>query len=149
MAIKIAYAVARQIADHAVSESPNEACGLLAGAVGHISRAIPLKNAAKSPATHFSLAPIEELNALKTIDAARLDWIGVYHSHPRSAPIPSQEDIKAAVDQRLLHLIVSLEGVKPKLKLWRVEGPSVLPLELVLTRTTISNLTIAFPLVSR
>ena len=136
MVIKIAYAVARQIADHAASESPYEACGLLAGAVGHISRAFPLKNAAKSPATQYCLEPIEELGALKAIDAAGLDWLGVYHSHPHSAPIPSPEDIKAAVDQRLLHLIVSLEGAKPKLKLWHLEGSSVLPLELVFDSET-------------
>lgn len=130
MAVRISYAVARQIADHALSESPNEACGLLAGSREQISRAIPLGNAAKSPDTHFSFDPNEELRALKAIDAAGLGWVGVYHSHPMTPPIPSREDIRAAVDRSLLQLIISLESAKPRLKLWRVDGSSVTPIAL-------------------
>lgn len=130
MAVGIAYAVARQIAEHALSEAPNEACGILAGTREHISRAIPLENASDAPARHFRFDPKEQLEALKSIDAADLAWVGVYHSHPNTPPIPSPEDIAAAVDSSLLQLIISLEGAKPKLKLWRVEGSSVTPIAL-------------------
>ena len=131
MAVRIAYAVARQIADHALSEAPNEACGILAGSREHISRAIALDNAADAPARHFRFDPEEQLEALKALDAYGLEWIGVYHSHPQAPPIPSQEDIEAAVDRSLLQLIVSLESAKPKLKLWQVDGSSVTPIALV------------------
>ena len=131
MAVRIAYAVARQIADHALSEAPNEACGILAGSREHISRAIPLDNAAEAPDRHFRFDPEVELKTLKAVDAAGLDWVGVYHSHPQAPPIPSQEDIRAAVDRSLLQLIVSLESAKPKLKLWQVDGSSVTPIGLV------------------
>ena len=131
MAIRIAYAVARQIADHAESEAPNEACGLLAGENKIISRAIPLRNNSTTPTKHFCLEPEEQLKSMKAIDEAGLDWIGIYHSHPRSAPIPSRTDIAAALDAKLLHLIISLEHARPKLKLWRIDGGSVTPIELV------------------
>ena len=132
MAVTIAYAVARQIADHALSAAPNEACGILAGTRERISRAIPMHNVADAPDRQFRLEPKEQLAALKAMDAAELDWVGVYHSHPSSPPIPSPEDIAAAVDSGLLQLIVSLESSRPKLKLWQVEGSSVRPIALVL-----------------
>ncbi len=131
MAVKIAYPVARQIAAQAAAAAPREACGLLAGQGEHISLALPIRNSASSPMTHFQLAASEQIKALKTIDAAGLTWIGVYHSHPASPPIPSPADIAATKDYRLLHLIVSLERAKPRLKLWRIEGEGVEPLELV------------------
>ncbi len=131
MARRIPYALARQIADHAQAEAPKEACGLLAGDGRAITRAIPLRNSAPSPGDHFRLAPEEQLAALKEIDADGLEWTGIYHSHPRSAPIPSRMDIEEARDAKLLHLIVSLERAKAKLKLWRIDGDSVTPIDLV------------------
>jgi len=131
MAVKIAYPVARQIADHAADQAPAEACGLLAGANNHIAAAHPLQNIAAAPETRFAADPKAQLRALKAIEASGLDWLGVYHSHPRSAPIPSPEDIQSCADNGLLQLIVSLEGAKPQLKLWRVERSSVEPIDLV------------------
>ena len=128
---RISYSVARQIADHAVEQLPCEACGLLAGRGEEILAAHPLRNEADSPQAQFQLDPREQLQALKAIDRARLDWIGVYHSHPRSAPIPSQSDIEQCADSRLLQLIVSLEGIHPQLKLWRIDRDSAVPVELM------------------
>ena len=130
MAVRIAYSAARQIAEHATVQAPREACGLLAGRTGHIVDALPVNNAAPSPEIHFKLDPTEQLKAMKAIDDANLEWIGVYHSHPYSAPVPSETDIKENADLALLQLIVSLERSKPQLKLWRVERSSVIPVEL-------------------
>ena len=107
--VTIPHMVARQIADHAAAQSPAEACGMLAGRGDHIAAAYPLRNAASMPHTRFQADPREQVQALKAIDEARLDWLGVYHSHPRSAPIPSQSDIDECADSGLLQLIVSLE----------------------------------------
>ncbi|MDE2748694.1 MAG: M67 family metallopeptidase [Chloroflexota bacterium] len=131
MAVSIPYPVARQIADHAEAESPNEACGLIAGESDHIAAAHPLRNIAPAPETQFQADPEEQLRALKAIDAAELDWLGVYHSHPCAAPIPSEADIRDCADAGLLHLIVSLERAKPQLKLWRLEKLSVTPIDLL------------------
>lgn len=131
MAFRISYAVARQIADAAAAESPNEACGLLAGRGDTISRAISLRNAAPDPSSHFAFEPNEQLSKVKAIDAAGLDWIGVYHSHPRTAPIPSETDVAAALDPKLLHLIVSLKDAKPAMTLWRIDTDRVSPIDLV------------------
>ena len=130
-AIRIPYSAARQLADHAANQQPNEACGLLAGRGDHILAAYPLKNIAPAPKTRFQIDPREQLQALKAIDEAQLDWIGAYHSHPRSAPIPSQSDIEACVDSGLLQLIVSIARRKPQLKLWRIKPDAVVPIDLI------------------
>ncbi len=130
MKMKIAYSVAREIAECSAKEAPREACGLLAGTETEIKMALPLRNISSSPDQHFQLDPAEQLKALKAIDKANLQWIGVYHSHPISPPIPSETDIRQSVDPALLHLIVSLERGKPQLKLWRIEQLSVSPVEL-------------------
>lgn len=136
MAMQIVYAVAREIAEHAMAQAPREACGILAGQGSRISKGLPVHNIAPAPRLQFQLDPVEQLKALKTIDALGLNWIGVYHSHPRTAPIPSDQDIAACVDQRLLHLIVSLDQSKPRFKLWRIERSSVLPIELAFDTET-------------
>ncbi len=131
MTSTISYPVARQIVDHARNQMPCEACGLLAGRDAQILAAHPMRNVADSPQTQFQIDAREQLLALKAIDQAEMDWLGVYHSHPRSAPIPSQSDMEECADSGLLQLIVSLEGLKPQLKLWRVDRDSAIPIELV------------------
>ena len=131
VAMSIAYGVAREIADHALADAPREVCGILGGRGDNITKCISVSNAAAAPESQFKLDPNEQLNALKALDELGLTWLGVYHSHPKSPPIPSESDIDAAADGALLHLIVSLEGRKPRLKLWRIEDHSVRPVELV------------------
>lgn len=122
MVYKIAYTVARQIADHAQDDYPNEVCGLLAGHGDHIYKAIPTKNIADNPLTEYLAEPYDQLQALKQLDAENLDWLGVYHSHPKSRPIISPTDIARATDPNLIHIIVSLQNAKPELKAWRING---------------------------
>ncbi|MCY4146727.1 MAG: M67 family metallopeptidase [Chloroflexi bacterium] len=128
--MRIAYPAARTIVEHAAAQSPCEACGLLAGKGGLISLTLPVANSAAMPEQAFALAPDEHLRRLKQIDERGLDWLGVYHSHPTTPPIPSQADRSGAADSSLLQLIVSLAYPKPRLKLWRVDGLTALPLEL-------------------
>ena len=130
MPYQISYATSRKIAEHARSSYPQEACGLIAGTDKCISRAHPLSNVADEPEVAFALEPNEQLKALKMLDAAKLNWIGVYHSHPKTRPIPSAVDISETSDVALLHLIVSLRSSKPAFQLWQVRDQSVDPLEL-------------------
>ncbi len=131
MAIRIPHRVARIIVDDARAQVPNEACGLIAGDGKTIQSAIPLSNVASSKRSRFSFEPEEQLGALKRLDAENLLWMGVYHSHPNSAAIPSIADIDGAGDHSLLQLIVSLKKNKPELQLWRIGASGVKPLELI------------------
>ena len=131
MTMRISYRAACQIADHAARHHPEEVCGLLAGSGNRITKVFPISNIADAPETSYRLQPTEQLQAIKQIDADSLTWIGVYHSHPQSHPIPSPADIQQACDDSLLHLIVSLQRGKPKLKLWRIQATSADPIELL------------------
>ena len=60
-------------------------------------------------------------------------WIGsasTIHIRGRR-PFHRGQISNAALDAKLLHLIISLEHARPKLKLWRIDGGSVTPIELV------------------
>lgn len=136
----ISYPVARQIADHAQSEYPNEVCGLLAGKRFQISSAIPISNIAGNPSTHYKLDPSEQIKALKEIELEGLEWLGIYHSHPKSQPIPSPTDVDENADSNLVHIIVSLKDTQPKLKAWQINETHVTPINLSFdTEATIND----------
>ena len=131
MTWRIAYPVARQIADHAQAQFPHEVCGLFAGRGKDIVRAIPVANISDTPLSQYSLEPNEQLRSLKALDEENLIWLGVYHSHPNSPPIPSSEDLEAVSDYGLLQLIVSLQRRRPQFKLWQLNMTGVNALDLV------------------
>jgi proteasome lid subunit RPN8/RPN11 len=124
------------LVQHAKRELPNEACGLLAGTCAGVNLQVQkvyfLTNTDHSP-EHFSLAPAEQLQALK--DARQNNWalLGNWHSHPSSPARPSQEDIRLAFDPKLCYLILSLAAETPVLKAFHIEAgtPAELMLQLV------------------
>jgi len=131
MQLQISYPIARQIADHAQTQYPDEVCGLLAGTGNHITYATPINNIADTPNTHYQLDPSQHIKALKQIDRNNLRWIGIYHSHPNSYPIPSTTDIEDNTDTNLVHLIVSLKDTQPKLKAWQIYETGVTSIDLI------------------
>jgi [CysO sulfur-carrier protein]-S-L-cysteine hydrolase len=137
--LQIPYSIARQIADHAKDDYPNEVCGLLAGIGQQISNAIPINNITDTPQTHYQISPSEQIKALKQIDADDLEWLGVYHSHPKSLPIPSPTDIADSTDSNLIHIIVSLKDSKPKLKAWQIHETTVIPINLIFDAQSSAN----------
>lgn len=130
-AIRIVPRAAREILHDARTRVPDEACGLLGGDGTTILRALPIANIASNKRSSFALQPAEQLCALKQLDADNLVWMGVYHCHPRSAAIPSPADSAASSDPKLLQLIVSLQHSQAELRLWRIDGAGVAPLELI------------------
>lgn len=77
------------------SRWPEEACGLLFGNPSLnqsrtvISQYLPLRNTAAAPRHHFLLEPVEWVRHCR-----RGDFLGIYHSHPTAAPVPSALDLK-------------------------------------------------------
>ena len=83
-----------------------EACGLLAGIDGIITRAFPAANSLAS-ATAYEIAPEELFRLMKEIRAAGLQMIGIYHSHPRGDNSPSSSDISCAYYPDAAYFIIS------------------------------------------
>jgi [CysO sulfur-carrier protein]-S-L-cysteine hydrolase len=107
---------------HARSELPNEACGLLAGSVegetGRATRHFPIRNDLASPTEYFT-NPRDLLDAMKTMRAAEIEVLAIYHSHPASEPVPSKTDIARNYwGEAAMHLIVGLAAEKPEVRAW-------------------------------
>ena len=111
---------------HARAAAPNECCGILARRGNAVERVIPLANADASPTT-FRVAPADLLAAFEALDAAGLDLVGIYHSHPASPAYPSPTDvIYARGYPGVRHVIVSLrESDRPEIRAFRIDGERI------------------------
>lgn len=98
-----------ELVSFSVEKAPQEACGLLSGPSPLSSderdqddlyclwRA---ENAAADPLTSFLIHPHEQTELLRQIWSRHEELVGVFHSHPRSGPEPSDRDraIAAAIE---------------------------------------------------
>lgn len=126
----------QKIVDHAFSELPNEACGLIAGKITgadkHIKKVYLLTNIDKSN-EHFSLDPKEQLAAVKDMRECGLSPLGNWHSHPESPSRPSEEDKRLAYDKTASYLILSLMNRDdPVLNSFHIDGADAQREELVI-----------------
>ena len=134
--IKISRADFQKMLDRAVSELPNEACGLIAGKIEGgdklIEKVYLLTNIDKSN-EHFSLDPKEQLAAIKDMRAAGLSPLGNWHSHPESPSRPSDEDKRLAYDKNASYMILSLmDRDNPVLNSFHIEGDEAAKEELII-----------------
>ncbi len=107
------------ILDHVRDELPNEACGLIAFEGSSPVRLTPGTNILASP-TRYRMNDIEVVVAIEEMDR-RGWWLGaIYHSHPSSAPVPSDTDLAEANWPGALMMIVSLVHDEPELRAYRV-----------------------------
>ncbi|GAF06497.1 hypothetical protein JCM16418_454 [Paenibacillus pini JCM 16418] len=87
------YTCLRMIAEHLFLHLPMEICGVLRGTSQagriHIIEFIPILNTSSEPFHHFTLQPEEWIR--QCLNPQGL--IGIVHSHPRTPPIPSSEDL--------------------------------------------------------
>ena len=120
---------------HALTERPDEACGLIAGVdredgVREIQHVYLLTNTDHSN-EHFTLDPKEQLAAVKDMRTNGWKPLGNWHSHPESPSRPSEEDKRLAYDPKASYLILSLmdEGA-PVLNSFHVEQGEVTKEEL-------------------
>jgi [CysO sulfur-carrier protein]-S-L-cysteine hydrolase len=93
---------------HARREAPNECCGLLVGRPGHVDEIVCCTNLDSSP-VRYRLDPQQHIDVNKRLRDTGRSVVGVYHSHPRSAAVPSARDIAEAHYPEFVWIVVSLE----------------------------------------
>jgi proteasome lid subunit RPN8/RPN11 len=113
-----------RIVEEAKKGRPEEICGLIGGTVSDDERIIKkiyfIENIDHSN-EHFSMAPKDQLNAIKDMRGNGLAPLGNFHSHPESPSRPSEEDKRLAYDRNASYMILSLmEPDKHVLKSFRI-----------------------------
>jgi [CysO sulfur-carrier protein]-S-L-cysteine hydrolase len=87
------------------------------------------RNKLASP-LRYELHPSDLYEILDGIDDAGLELGAIYHSHTRSAPIPSETDINLARYPDPLYVIVGLKDRDPDVRAWTIRDGRVEPAEL-------------------
>jgi proteasome lid subunit RPN8/RPN11 len=129
--VKISQALIDEMVAHAREDLPNECCGMIGGRDGEATRVVRVENAAASP-LRYEMDPQGQFDALKRIEGAGEELVGIYHSHTRSAAYPSQTDVNEAVMwPEQVYVIVSLEHEEaPDVKAYDLKDLKIADVEL-------------------
>jgi len=92
---------------HACAAYPEEACGLLAGRPGLATAFYRGRNVAADRRHDYVIDPQTLLRQIGLAEQGEM-LVGIYHSHPASAPLPSVTDAALADYPDAVYLIVSL-----------------------------------------
>ncbi len=89
---------------HVLKALPEEACGILAGRECAVEAVLPVTNHLHSP-VRYSMEPLELLKCLRWMDEHNLEFLGVFHSHPRGPDRPSAVDMEENTNPGIVQLI--------------------------------------------
>lgn len=121
---------ADEMVEHAKVESPNEACGLLAGKDGRIVKLYRCQSSEKSP-YRYAIDPEEQLRAMREMEERHWDLFGIYHSHTFTPAYPSMTDVQLAFYPDALYFIISLmDPERPTIRAFRIKDGKVTEEEL-------------------
>lgn len=109
--ITVPNAVLEAMLVHADNESPNEACGLVAGEGTDVRFFYPLTNIVPSPVS-YEVDPAGHFGALRHAERSGWRLLGVFHTHPASSAEPSASDVAGALEPAWFHLILGEEGIR-------------------------------------
>ncbi|MFN8549661.1 MAG: M67 family metallopeptidase [Candidatus Eisenbacteria bacterium] len=126
--IRLRQEHAQAIRAHGEATYPHECCGFLLGRSEDGIKIVTATRAAKntrddSPRNRYLVEPGEYHEAEKAAEAAGLELIGIYHSHPDHPARPSQFDRDHA-SPWFSYMIVAVHGGKAvDLTSWEVIDP--------------------------
>ncbi len=123
---------------YALAEMPNECCGILGGNGLNAVSIYPLRNVAEDPQRRYDAHPMDLFSVHRDLRAAGQQVVAIYHSHPRSAAMPSRTDLSRNYYGDIPHIIISCLGTKPELRVWRLDTESYEELRWSVTPTALS-----------
>jgi proteasome lid subunit RPN8/RPN11 len=127
------------IEEHAAEAYPREACGLLVGVGGRVTRAVRCPNVAPAAerTNRFEIDPRAVINVRRTLRTSPEAILGFYHSHPDDGAAPSRTDLEyMRLWPETVWLIASVhEGIPARACAWWLDPDASqireLPLETV------------------
>lgn len=102
--------VVEKLRRHASREFPREACGVLAGKDGAVTRVYECRNVSGHPEVSYEISPEDLLKAMEDMKCRGLELLGFYHSHPAGLSRPSLIDEGRATWPGYSYVIVSPSG---------------------------------------
>jgi proteasome lid subunit RPN8/RPN11 len=128
----------RVILEDAVDTYPHECCGFLYGFEDDkrvITLAVPAANQREeNRERRFEISPQEYMKAEQFAEDNKLVLLGIYHSHPEHAAIPSDYDLKRALPW-FSYIIVSVKNRKvASLLSWKLNNNGRFEEELVTSK---------------
>jgi proteasome lid subunit RPN8/RPN11 len=128
--MRIRRSLLDELIEHARAEAPNECCGMIAAIDGRAVAVHKATNSARSP-LRYEMDGREQYALQTAIEDAGQDLGAIYHSHTRSAPLPSQTDINLAFYPESLYVIVGVKDEVPEVRAWRIVDGQVSEAELI------------------
>lgn len=113
--------------DHARSDHPDEACGIIAGPEGsdRPERFQAMVNAERSP-TFYRFDSGEQLQVWRAMDRADEVPVVLYHSHTATEAYPSRTDVSFASEPDAHYVLVSTRDPEAyELRSFRILGGGV------------------------
>ncbi|MDP9468260.1 MAG: M67 family metallopeptidase [Chloroflexota bacterium] len=123
--LTVSPGLADELLAHARSELPNEACGLLSGSLadGRATRFHPARNVDASP-LRYNVHPEDLVRITFAIEDDGEELVAIFHSHTRSAAVPSATDRRTAMYPDPFYLLASLAQpdapAAGALRAWRI-----------------------------
>jgi proteasome lid subunit RPN8/RPN11 len=97
-----------------------------------VDRLVRGRNVHPTPETRYEIDPAQLRALLFTEDSDRV-LVGIYHSHPRTAPEPSPFDIANAFWPEQVYVLTSLRSEPPDVFAYRITNGKVERISLVQT----------------
>jgi proteasome lid subunit RPN8/RPN11 len=108
-----------EILRHARETQPFECCGILTGTGDRILESARAGNLSDNPA-RYDIDPRDHFAVRRSARARGLSVVGFYHSHPHSAPYPSETDRREAVYDEAVYVIVGVSGGAWSVRAFRI-----------------------------
>ncbi len=116
----------------AIENLPRESGGFLGGSEDMIKAVLPMYNKTVGDSTHtFTLESDDILRAHQFFEKHGLEYYGVYHSHPKGLPEPSNQDLRNI--QKLMFIIGLANPEDPILNAFEISGQNYIriPIKIV------------------
>lgn len=129
--MRIAPDLLEEIVEHARRDAPAECCGVVISRDGVAEAVHPLDNLARTPKMGFEVDPMVLSRLLDAAEDDGAEIGAIYHSHPRSAPEPSQTDINFSAGWPGVEwIIVGHATTEPTVRSWLISDGQPAEVEL-------------------
>lgn len=123
--MKLPKSFVDEMVAHAVQDSPNECCGIIAGKDGRATKLFRAKNSEASP-YRYNVDPKDLLQIFRECEDNDWTFLAIYHSHTASEAYPSPTDVRLAFWPEAAYVLISLsDPARPVVRAFRIEDGAV------------------------